>query len=518
MARGLTVGMALAHPVVEFADELDQLRISSGLSYGMLSSELGCPRSTINGWIKGRNLPYPRHEATFEALLVLFGVTDTEAWLRRLRWLRGLAENGDGDNLNPYQGLQPFTEADRDRYFGRDDSVAWLRTTIAESAPDNPPILVVGASGSGKTSLVRAGLLGSWDRDEVDYVVPDDDLGTWSSSVLASAASRSNTRLVVIDQFERIFAQSKWADCVADLENVRRVVELPGVIAVISLRADCYEQTTGLPWLRSAPAERQLVVGPLPLSQLTDAILGPARGASLEISPDLLVRLVTDCIESASSDGATSRAVQALPLLSDVLFRLADERTGSLLTTHLYERIGGIEGALKESAERAYGDLDTGEQVAADLLLTSLAEVDLDGAITARRPSLVELESSDAGGGEMRRVIERFAAARLIFVDATSVMLSHEALFRAGSRFADVVESRLEQLVMLRHVSQRCRLWADSGCEPGDLLTGALLDAAEVAIGQTSSARLAELDREFVADSLAARNAAVVGSTARTST
>jgi hypothetical protein len=141
-----------------FTATLNGLKSSSSFSYQALSDEIGRPVSTVHGWCTGRHLPYPRDNEVFEHLLRTFGITNTTEWMATLAELR--SRSGSAATKNPYRGLEPFTENDADLYHGRTELTEHLSKLVDQrlGSRDAAPLMVIGASGSGKTSLLRAGL------------------------------------------------------------------------------------------------------------------------------------------------------------------------------------------------------------------------------------------------------------------------------------------------------------------------------------------------------------------------
>ena len=141
-----------------FTSTLKALKASSSFSYQALSDEIGRPVSTVHGWCTGRHLPYPRDNDVFEQLLRTFGVTETAEWMETLAELR--TRSGSAEIVNPYRGLEPFTETDANVYFGRSELTEQLIRILDDrlTSGATEPLMVIGASGSGKTSLLRAGL------------------------------------------------------------------------------------------------------------------------------------------------------------------------------------------------------------------------------------------------------------------------------------------------------------------------------------------------------------------------
>src|SRR6056297_2612691 len=210
----------------DFTAALARLKTTSSYSYQALAGEIGRPVSTVHGWCTGKHLPYPRDNDVFRQLLGLLGVDDTGSWMQALAELRRSSSGKSPDSSpNPYRGLEPFTEDDADNFFGRfelTDRIIEridhrLEAPLLELGLTPRLIAVVGASGSGKTSLLRAGVmprLARRDDVEVTYLTPDQDdplahLTRVADDIDCAATQRPATRhVVIIDRLEVLLGEA----------------------------------------------------------------------------------------------------------------------------------------------------------------------------------------------------------------------------------------------------------------------------------------------------------------------
>src|SRR4051794_4210555 len=274
----------------------------------------------------------------------------------------------------PYKGLATFAAEDADYFFGRERLVAELVAHLVGA----PLLAVVGPSGSGKSSVVRAGLLPAL----AGGVLPGSH--TWTQAVIRPGAHplrelrRATRRLerewrsvLVVDQFEELFTactdETERAAFAAEL--VRWTLGREGDAVVLALRADFYGRCAAYPDLSALAGANHVLVGPMARDELARAIERPAQRAGLEVEPELVEALLAD-VEGRPG---------ALPLLSTALLELWRERDGRRLRLAAYTRSGGVQGAVARLAEDAYVALDPEQQEAARTLLLRLTDEDENG-------------------------------------------------------------------------------------------------------------------------------------------
>jgi hypothetical protein len=476
-------------PVLRFAGDLRRLRRVAGLpSYRELGRLTNYSAAALSEAVAGRRLP---SLAVTKAFVRACG-GDVEQWTAR--W-RELAAEGVDDGDAPYVGLAAYQVGDADRFFGREAEVGRLLALVRE----RPFVGVFGASGAGKSSLLRAGLAAQWGEHVV--ITPGADPITELAAALAGHRSAVDVRaelaadpehlrvllrqtaddlLLVVDQFEEVFtlcpeADRRWL--------VRALTHAAGAArVVIGVRADFYGHCARHPELLDALHRSQSLVGPMSAEQLRRAVIEPAarRGASLENA--LVARLIADVAGQQA----------ALPLASHVLVETWRRRRGVVLTLAGYEEAGGVEHALARTAEEVYEALPEPDRQAARQVFQRLVAPGDGTEDTRRRVARAELDAGDA-------LLDRLAAARLIALDRDTVELTHEALLRAWPRLVGWLAEDRDALRAHRRLTSAADAWRAHDRDPDSLYRGIHLDQA-----RRLEPRLNRAEREFVDAGLAA--------------
>lgn len=484
-----------------------------------LAARLRVPATTVGDYVTARHLPSPSQLHVFTALLRACGVPETELgdWVAALGRMRTSSDRRTRRAASPYPGLASFQEEDAASYFGRDAAVRFVLDRLSArldeaadgAAAANPVLAVVGASGSGKSSLLRAGLIpavraqGLPPRQEpwtVALMTPASDPVAGLHGHLHAAP-----RLLVVDQFEELFTAC------TDAQRRQFLDELAGLdpratAVVLGLRADFYSDAVREPSLVPALQRGQVVVPPMTETELRAAIVEPARRLGVSVDGqlvDLLLREV-GAGRGATADGHGG----SLPLLSYALLATWAGARGNRLTVEGYLATGGIDGAVQQSAEDAYLELDpTGQELARQLFLR-LVNLD-DALITRRRVERAELEAlgdtQDPDAVGMGEVIDRFVEHRLLTVDLDGVEVSHEALLTAWARLRDWIAADRDGLRVLRQLTRAANIWEEHRRDDSTLLRGTRLEAMrELSADPRRAAQLNAVERDFVAASIEA--------------
>ncbi len=432
-----------------------------------------------------------------------------------------------GDPRNPFKGLHAFTESDAADFFGRDALILELAETIDEmlaaeysATPGSRLLTVIGPSGSGKSSTVRAGLLpelrksalpGSEKWVYLEPIVPgqhplealvlalaprlpnrslrsirkdlDDDSARGLHLLATQLIKQPDTRVVLtIDQFEELFAQA-----ISEQERLRFIdllvtaaTEPRGpLIIVLTLRADFYDRPMHYPQLSYLIEAHQTSVLPMNPHELRAIIERPA------VLPNVQVifedNLVGDLLFEAQGQ------IGALPLLEftlDQLFRLREDHR---LTRKAYRQIGGVKGALAKHAESTYASLRSEEQrqLARALFLRLIDPGISEQDTTRRRAPLSELSLPDQQQTVLlREVADAFVAARLLTTNEkagiTTIEVSHEALIRKWARLAEWLHEAREDIVVQQTINADAMEWARRGSPEDRLYRGTQLVEAQV--------------------------------------
>lgn len=465
----------------ELAEALKALKDDSSYSFRTLARQVDAQPATVSGWFSGRHLPYPRHDETFHKILIELGVDDTQAWDEALA--RARQNSQDSASSNPYQGLDPYAQAESHRFFGRDSLTDELFQHVTDRTPPSPrdtnlPVVLLGPSGSGKTSLLRAGLLpriantGDW---HCDYLSLDDDpLHNVKRAVARKdRLTEPPVRLLVLDQFEQALRLP-----LSEQEHLFELLEAfchqPDSIVLIGLRADYFQAASMHPWLRAGLSEHQVLMRPPSVEDLTDIVIRSAHVVNRTVENALLGTMI-----SAVNDYLAGRPESgALPHVSHVLFGVAEASTTAELTLAAYNKVGGFHGALSKSAEDAYAGLTDAEQRACRRLFSSLVQLSAQGIPTRRLLHEPELERIVDDEIEIEPVLLAFTASRIIITDQDTIRLSHEAVLTTWQRLGAWIEEDRSHLIGERRVKVAAELWRDSGKDPDSLLSGSALGQA----------------------------------------
>lgn len=488
------------------AYELRKLRgEAGGPTYRAMAERVGFSAPTLSAAASGERVP------TLPVLLAYVRACggDEADWGRRWREATAAAaeeaEAVEEAASSPYKGLARFEPDDRDTYFGRGELVAELAVSVAR----HRIVALVGGSGSGKSSLLRAGLVPALRNHEdprrrpavVRVITPSDRP---DPSLLAPDAGQKGDTVVLIDQFEELFTL-----CRDNFARVRFVDALVAARApesrlrvVISVRADFYGRCAEHGPLADALRSATLLVGPMTSAQLREAVIGPAQRDRLIVEKALTARIVAD----------VERQPGGLPLMAHALLEVWRRRRGKTLTEQAYDAIGGVRGAIAHTAEAVYARFTDEQAAVARRLLLRLVSPG-DGTQDTRRP--VERSALPPALAESA-VLEELVRARLLTIDGTTVDLAHEALLTAWPRLRGWIEADRERLRLHRALTEAARTWEALDRDPGALFRGVRLSAAREAFGdpdkgehERTTGELTALESDFHLASLAAHEQAL---------
>jgi WD domain, G-beta repeat len=373
----------------------------------------------------------------------------------------------------PYKGLARFEAADAANFFGRERLVAELVAHLTES----PLLAVVGPSGSGKSSLVRAGLLPALaagllpgdERWHPDILCPGPHPARELSRGLQGAGqAEGEPRIVFVDQFEETFTAG--ADRGEQEEFIGRLLELvdrPATAVVLAIRADHLGRCAAYPALADRLTGNDVLVGPMRDSELRRTVELPAQRAGLEIEGGLVDVIVSEVAGRAG----------ALPLLSTALAETWERRDARVLSLAGYRAAGGVDGALARMAEDAYAGLPAGPRGAARRLLLRLCDSGEEGDLTFRRRLPLD-EAIDEDDSDGRAALEVLADRRLLTIDSDSVEVAHEALLREWPRLRTWLDEDVQGRRLHRRLHAAARSWDAAGHDPSELYRGTRLGAA----------------------------------------
>ncbi|MCT2588801.1 WD40 repeat domain-containing protein [Streptomyces sp. N2-109] len=467
-----------AGPVPRFAAELRALRESAGRpTYRAMAQQAGYGVTALSQAAAGKQLP--TRPVTLAYVKACGG--DVNQWERRWREASAelAAETADDETFRPpYRGLTRFEPGDAELFFGRDPLVERL----SELNRKHRFTAVFGPSGSGKSSLLRAGLIprlrnsphgeGHGDRGAtpaaVRILTPGaDPLHTHADRLMPVSGTDADTWLIV-DQFEELYTLgADPAERDTFIDRLVAATEADSRLrVVIAVRADFLGRCAEHPGLTAVLQDATLLAGPMSRAELREAIVRPAAVDGLIVERSLTDRLL-DEVEGAPG---------GLPMMSHVLLETWRHRSGRALTETAYEAAGGLHGAVVRTAEQVYEELTASQaELARRILLRLIAPG--DGTPDTRRPT--EHAELDFGGpADTRVVLERLVRARLITFDDGTVDLAHEALITAWPRLREWIDAERDRLRVHRSLSEAARTWQALGRENAALYAGSRLDAA----------------------------------------
>lgn len=451
-----------------------------------------------------------------------------------------LANRHVARTLCPYKGLFAFWEQDADVFFGRESLIQLL----TEKLDQNHIVQVSGPSGSGKSSLVAAGLtpaLKCSDSWQVLYCRPGNDPFASLASALiallkpsedelsraaqlpklrevleqgqlsyllrqALAANGSRSVLLFIDQFEELYTQcntqslrDNFLDTLLGIMGADAVATAPRIRLVYTIRADFANRLLSHRGFTDAIQDADVKIGPMNREELDSVIRRPASLRNVRFEEGLAERILNDAGVEPST----------LPLLEFALAELWERQTEGTLTHAGYERIGQLSGAIAHQAEKVIRGLGPHQQEVARHILARLVRLaDESGEHTRQRIPLAalyseELLNKDAG----RKVLDQLTQARLVTVAVASdqrqqmVEIAHEALVRRWPRLKQWLEEDREILVWRQRLGSLIQGWQQTGRDDGFLLRGSLLDEAKLWLARRAN-DLTPAEKEFINASL----------------
>ena len=419
----------------------------------------------------------------------------------------------------PYKGLAAYQPEDARFFFGREA----LIDEIVRRLQINRVLVVGGPSGSGKSSVVRAGLIpalkagalpesDNWrfalftpGRDpmaelffQVTRESPSDMPAISLEDLVArptiarhlGGANRLEHPLVLcIDQFEELFTLASPAQQTSFITALSAMTDPADstVRVVITVRADFYEACAQFPWLAERITNNQVLVGPMTASELRRAIVEPARPMGLHLEAGL----VDAIIEEADSETGS------LPLVAHALVETWSRRKGNTLTLEGFRAAGGVAGAISQTADAIFIDqFNAIERKTTERLFLRLVTPGEGKPDTRRVLPRSEIEH-DTKAEIIHRVVDCLTEDRLLTVDDTSVQIAHEALLRTWPRLRTWIEASRDELRARQRISRAAAEWNAEGRDPDLLYRGTpLLSALEWA-GRNPD-QLGEIERSFL--------------------
>lgn len=455
--------------------------------------------------------------------VILIGSSNTVTLTAEARQLLQPEEVKDepAPGESPYKGLLYFDVTDAPLFFGREA----LTHDLTARLKREPLLAIVGASGSGKSSLARAGLIPAWSEEhagqvDVHIVTPGVhpleslaiSLTRYTESVTAAETLVADLRqsprslrlyvrrllqkdksriLLLVDQFEETFTLCKDAEeRQAFIENLLGLVEEGGeeVRLIFTLRADFYHHCANYEGLRRALQDHQAFIGAMNREELRRAILAPAEAGAWDFQPGLVELILNDVGEEPG----------ALPLLSHALLETWKRRRGRMLTLQGYAEAGGVKQAIARTAEQVYEAMNEEEQQVARAIFMRLTELGEGTPDTRRRAAFTELYISTSDTETIKHVLNILTETRLLTTSQDGVEVAHEALIREWGTLRRWLDEDRESLRTHRRLTEAAAEWEHSGRDETYLVhrAGRLEDA--LALHHHPVLRLSETEGAYL--------------------
>ena len=451
---------------------------------------------------------------------------------------------------NPFLGLRPFTEADAENFYGRNALIQELLGMMADDTDLTRFVAVVGPSGSGKSSVVKAGLIPAlrrgglpasenwfiaqltpssypWEELEAALLrIAADPPENLAQQLMANERGLLRTvphllpddketeLLLVIDQFEELFTLVEDEEVrTLFLDSLVTAVLDPRsrLRVVLTLRADFTDRPLQYADFGELMRQRMAFVLPLIPQELTDAITQPINRLGLEMEPALVTTIVQDVGDQPGM----------LPLLQYTLTELFERRNDRLLTLADYQAAGGVTETLAHRADEIFERLDARSQEASRQLFLRLITLGEGIEDTRRRVLLTEVESlssqspislSDAAlENPLSKIINEYGHYRLLTFDhdpvtrGATVEVAHEALLREWPRLRSWLADSRKDVRRQQEVAGAAAQWEVAGQDASYLLRGSRLTQFEAWLENTAVA-LTTNERTFLDQSIAARD------------
>jgi WD40 repeat protein len=442
-----------------------------------------------------------------------------------------------GEVYNPYKGLRAFQEGDAGDFFGRDALIQQLLWRMVEAHEYQRFLAVIGPSGSGKSSVVKAGLIpslragaiqGSENWFIVEMLPGADPIVELEEAIISVSVNqiaqivmrlRSNPRalhdivwdilpkddselVLVIDQFEEVFTQATDNDRNAFLENLYEAIiaEDSRLRVIVTMRADFYDRPLMVPKFSALMQQRTEVVVPMNAEELTQSITGPSRRLNVVFQQGLVPQIVAE----------VSQQPGVLPMLQYTLTELFERREGQIMTVSAYNELGGVLGSLAKRAEEIYLKMNDVQQETTRQLFLRLVTLGEGSEDTRRRALMGEVLSASRDSKVMQQIVDTFGNYRLLTFDrdpttrTPTVEIAHEALIREWQRLKTWLSEGRSDVRLQRQLAARAQEWENAKRDKGSLLRGGqLVQFSEWAASTTLI--LAKLDQDFLDASLEER-------------
>lgn len=506
-------------------DELRELCLHLSINYEELTGD------TLSGKLQSLLEHLERHQRINELIVELNQIRPHEEW-------ETFKKDG-AHEASPFKGLQHYKEADAHLFFGRES----LIQDFIEHLNNQQFLAIIGASGSGKSSLVRAGLIPairqrqvkinqiSSDKWNVHTISPGHTplkalaatLTQTSESVSATATliddmrqnsqsldlwlyrefvNRDSHTIIFIDQFEEIFThcqdQNERECFIANLVHAVQINQSGRLSLIITLRADFYAHALHFAELRHLLETQQKIVGPMNNDEIRTAIEEPLKRNQWMFDSALVETILQDLNIGANQ----SLEAGNLPLLSHALLETWQRREGRTLTLAGYLAAGGVRQAIANTAEKIYQTFSPDEQLVAKNIFLRLTNVGERTDDTRRRIAKEEILTLQNNESAIEHVLAALIDARLVTVDKNDVEVTHEAIIREWPRLRNWLIEDKENIYLHRQLTEAAEIWKTFNYDPSSLLRGLRLAKFESWVAELNP-DLTELESSFLKQSQA---------------
>jgi len=385
-----------------------------------------------------------------EALAMINGLC-TEALDISFNALSLGEEPPEYDSRSPFRGLESFRPEDSEFFFGREV----LTNKLVQKIQSYSFLAVLGASGSGKSSLVMEGLIPALGLDYAIFRPGTDPLSEFESA--------KEKALIVVDQFEELFTLTQDEAIQADfIEKILSLTKQSRII--LTLRSDFLGEVAAHRALNEAVQNHLENIPPMNTDELRRAIEGQAARVALRFEADLSQQILDD-VEGEPG---------AMPLLQHALWELWNRRHGRWLKASEYRAFGGVRQAIASTAEQVFSICTALERERMRDIFLRLTRLDDDITTnlhrdTRRRVLIRDLIPVGSDPTATILLLDKLANARLVVKTETEVEVAHETLIQHWDRLKDWVESQRKDLIVYQHLRQSTRDWAQANRAP-DLL------------------------------------------------
>ncbi|MFJ4654976.1 hypothetical protein ACIP5Y_27190 [Nocardia sp. NPDC088792] len=528
---------AAGNPKLKRVESAAKARMAAAQPRGPVASA-----QRISDWRTGRNVP-AKFDFFLPVLLTLIDearkATDpVPQLLLSVREWEQLWRTADGwnpdaaDAPSPYLGLEPFGRADTEVFFGRTrptEEVTELIRRVTAADGSGGIVMLVGASGAGKSSLLAAGVIPALTAGDAGMRTgtstgadadsgADTDAGagadsaagagagaveesvagqSWAVATLTPGAdplaaltsalggtdpqhwATDRPRLVVVDQLEELFTLGADDQQCDEFLSALQELALPRPadrsVVILAIRADFYGRCLDHPILEESLKHRSYLLGPMRLNELAAAITRPAELAGYRLEPGLEELVITELCGASGRADRRGYDPGALPLLSHVMRATWQRRDGGRLTIDGYRAAGGVLGSVAATAEHAWEGLSEFQQSAGKQLLLELIAIGQDSKDTRRRVPRADLLGLAVQTAEA--ALEALTRARLITVDADFAYLTHEIVLDAWPRLRGWIDQDRLGYLERQRLQTDAADWLAAARDPSRLYRGARLDA-----------------------------------------